>query len=87
MYCRVKSGRFEIKGIIPTPFDSILISLPGFKMEKMGESPIEDEEADRGDLIINSNTGSEVDWMFHGIFKKSRKSPIDLNLFNRLRPN
>ena len=59
-------GRFEIKGLIFNPLSIQYSSLstiiyPDLKngkkgFEELGESPIEDEEADRGDLIINSNT-------------------------------
>ena len=64
--------------------------VPGFENGKKGmsDSPIEDEEADRGDLIINSNTRPRGRLEYRNrLKKKSEFSPIDLNLFNRLRPN
>ena len=38
----------------------------------MSESPIEDEEADRGDLIINSNTRPRGRLEYRNRLKKSR---------------
>ena len=38
----------------------------------LGESPIEDEEADRGDLIINSNTRPRGRLEYRNRLKKSR---------------
>ena len=67
-------GRFEIKGLISTPFQFNTHLVPGFENGKKGmsESPIEDEEADRGDLIINSNTRPRGRLEYRNRLKKSR---------------